>query len=283
MIRAILESTKADSIAALAPEKAGGNSPMTTTATPPSAANFGSTVPQSKGPSTSDAKHPESTTTSCREAHLRRIKSSKNRPSGSVDEELRPSCLIRMARQAASLRQYRRTEDDSPDESEVIQCYCHTYHEERQARVRDARPLCLATCYRWASRTKESYEGSPRQAIYESDIACFLTMMTAKGRCSSNGNPAISEAARRVLYHAMNAHSYDMTRADFSGLRRQQAEHKIAFDLHGDSRFSFNIPTRPGLIGQFYFTSIDWDCTGFTLVRQVMHYAEPELEWHNDL
>jgi hypothetical protein len=56
--------------------------------------------------------------------------------------------------------------------------------------------------------------------------------MTAKGRCSygSNGNPAISEAARRVLYHAMNAHSYDMTRADFSGLRRQQAEHKIAFD-----------------------------------------------------
>jgi hypothetical protein len=159
MIRAILESMKTDSIAALAPEKAGANSPMTTTATPPSAPNVGSTVPQSKGPSTSDAKHPESTTTSCREAHVRRIKSSKNDHLAQWMRSSGRAALIRMARQAASLRQYRRTEDDSPDESEVIQCYCHTCHEERQARVRDARPLCLATCCRWASRTKESYEG----------------------------------------------------------------------------------------------------------------------------
>jgi hypothetical protein len=110
-------------------------------------------------------------------------------------------------------------------------------------------------------------------------------MMAAKGRCSygSSGNPAIREAARRVLYHALKAHGYDMTREDSSGLTRQQAEHQIAFDLHGDSRFSFNIPTRPGLTGQFYFTPIGWDCTDFTLARQVMHYAEPELEWHNDL
>ena len=99
------------------------------------------------------------------------------------------------------------TEEDSSDEREVIQCYCHTCQEERQARVRDARPLCLATCYRWASRTKDSYEGS--QAIYESDIACFLTMMTAKGRSepyARRRGPALQEIARRVLYHAMQAH-----------------------------------------------------------------------------
>jgi hypothetical protein len=87
----------------------------------------------------------------------------------------------------------------------------------------------------------------------------------------------------------MQAHGYDMTREDFkfSGLTRQQAEHKIAFDLHGDSVTAdsasiimSHIPTRPGLIGESCFTPIDWECTDFTLARQVMRYAEPELEWH---
>ena len=143
----------------LASETADGNSPVPTTATSPPAPRSLHTAPQSKGPSTSNAKRPESTTTSCRDTHVRRNESSKNRPSGSVDEEIRPGCLIRTARQPASLRPYWMTEKDSSDEREVIQCYCHTCQEERQARVRDARPLCLATCCRWTSRTKESYEG----------------------------------------------------------------------------------------------------------------------------
>ena len=103
-------------------------------------------------------------------------------------------------------------------------------------------------------------------------------MMTAIRRSEPYVHgPALQEVARRVLYHAMQAHGYNMTRADFSGLTRQQAQHKIAFDLHGDSRFSFCY-----LIGQFVFPPIGWDCTDFTLARQVMHYAEPDLEWRDE-
>jgi hypothetical protein len=46
-----------------------GNSPAPTTATPPPAPSFGRTAPQTQGPSTSNAKRPESTTTRCRDTH----------------------------------------------------------------------------------------------------------------------------------------------------------------------------------------------------------------------
>ncbi len=92
----------------------------------------------------SNAKRPESTTTSCpsRDTHVRRNKSSKNRPSGSVAEEIRPGCLIRTARQplAACLRPYHdwMTEEDSSDEREVIQCYCHTCCASGPAEAHDS-------------------------------------------------------------------------------------------------------------------------------------------------
>jgi hypothetical protein len=62
----------------LAPETADGSLPVPTNATQPTAPSFGPTAPQTQGPSTSNAKRPESTTTSCRDTHVRRNKASKN-------------------------------------------------------------------------------------------------------------------------------------------------------------------------------------------------------------
>jgi hypothetical protein len=75
---AALEELKAGLAQLLAPTTTDGNSPAPTTATPPPAPSFGRTAPQTQGPSTSNAKRPESTTTSCRDTHVGRNKTSKN-------------------------------------------------------------------------------------------------------------------------------------------------------------------------------------------------------------
>jgi hypothetical protein len=73
-----LEELKTALTQLLPPTTADGNSPVPTNATTPPAPSFGPTAPQTQGPSTSNATRPESTTTSCRDTHVRRNKTPKN-------------------------------------------------------------------------------------------------------------------------------------------------------------------------------------------------------------